>query len=99
MKVTATLKGKRETIKGKEHANFDKIDIDLEIPKAVLYFDNLFENNEELTRATNQAINDNIKEILVELKPVVSKTVGDIVLSLVGSLFRRYSVDELFPES
>lgn len=93
------MKGKRETIKGKEYVIFDKIDIELDVLNgADMYFDNLFENNAELTRATNQAIHDNIKEIINELKPVVKKTVGDIVLSLVGTLFRRYSVDELFPE-
>lgn len=100
-KATAILKGKRQTIKGKEHIVFDKIDMEIHVmdDRAQLYFDNLFENNEELTRATNKAINDNMPEILAEMRPVIRKTVGDIVLSLVGSLFRRYSVDELFPEN
>lgn len=99
-KVTATLKGKRQITKGKEYVIFDKIDIELDIlDGATLYFDNIFENNEELTRATNAAIKENIVEILAEFKPVIRKTVGDIVLSFLGSLFRRYSIDELFPES
>lgn len=99
-KVTATLKGKREAIKGKEYIIFDKIDIELDVLNgAEVYFDNLFENNVELTRATNQAINGNIRDILNELKPVVKKTVGGVVLSLVSTLFRRYSMDELFPEN
>lgn len=77
---------------------FDNVDVVLHVDDAEMYFENIFENNEELTRSTNKAINDNIREILVEMTPVIRKTVGEIVLSLVGSLFRRYSVEELFPE-
>lgn len=94
------MKGKRQIINGKEYIIFDKIDIELHILSgAEMYFDNLFESNEELTRATNKAINENMSEILAEMRPVIRKTVGEIVLQLMGSLFRRYSVSELFPEN
>lgn len=77
---------------------FDDVDVELHVEDAQMYFENLFENSDELTRTTNKAINDNIREILDEMRPVIKKTVGEIVLSLVGSVFRRYSVDELFSE-
>lgn len=99
-KATATLKGKRQNIKGKEYIIFDKIDIEVHIlGDAKMYFDNIFENSQELTVATNKAINENIKEIIAEMRPVIRKTIGEIVLSFVSSLFKRYSVDELFPEN
>lgn len=95
------MKGKRQTIKGKEYIIFDKIDIEVNLlPNgATAYFDNLFANSLELTRATNKAINDNISDILTEMRPVIRKTIGQIVLSFIGALFQRYSIEELFPEN
>lgn len=95
--ATAILKGQRRSMKGKEYIIFDKIDVDLYIADAEMYFDNIFENNAELTAATNNAINENIHDILAEMQPVIKKTLGEIVLTFIGTLFRRYSVDELFP--
>lgn len=78
---------------------FDKIDLDVDLTNGKMYFADLFKGNPELTDNTNRIVNDNIADILGDLKPVINQTIGDIILLLVKQVFERYSVDELFPNN
>lgn len=94
---TATLQGHRKNVNGKEYIVFDKINLDIKFNGGKMYFADLFRGNPELTENTNRIINDNIDDILSDLKPIINKTIGDIILHLVRQVFERFSVDELFP--
>lgn len=95
-KATAMLQGHRQKVRGKEYIVFDKIDLDVKLSNGRLYFADLFRGNPELTEHTNKIVNDNIADILLDLKPVINKTIGDIILLLIRQVFERFSVDELF---
>lgn len=86
-------------VRGKEYLVFDKIDLDLNLSNGHLYFADLFRGNPELTANTNRIINENIVDIINDLKPVINKTISDIVLLLIRQVFERFSVDELFPNN
>lgn len=87
-------------IKGKEHLIFDKVKVDVKFGGGgELYFDDLFRDNQELTEQTNKILNQNLESILIEFKPVLDDIIGDIAGQLVHGIFRRYSVDELFPKA
>lgn len=93
------LQGHRQKVNGKEYIVFDTIDLDVKLPGGRLYFADLFKGNPELTEHTNRIINDNVADILLDLKPVINKTIGDIILLLIKQVFERFSVDELFPSN
>lgn len=78
---------------------FDKVDLDVDLKNGRLYFADLFKGNPELTDNTNRIVNENIVDILSDLKPVINKTIGDIILLLIRQVFERFSVDELFPNN
>lgn len=84
-------------MKGKEYLSLDKIDVDVIVTDGKLYFAEVFKGNPELTENTNKVVNENIRDILSDLQPVINKTIGEIVLMLVRQVFDRYSIDELFP--
>lgn len=86
--------------KGKEYANFDKINLVLHFgTNNTLVFENIFGGNKELTDQTNKIISENIEEIMMEIKPVFDDTVAQITLSILRGVFDRYSLDELFPNT
>ncbi|XP_044268729.1 putative beta-carotene-binding protein [Tribolium madens] len=92
-----TVDGERYFKKGKEFIAITDKKLDLSLGKPVFYFDNFFRDNPELNEQTNKIINENIVDILDELRPVVDQTVTEFVLGIVTRLFNRYSMDELFP--
>lgn len=95
------LGAERETRKGKEYFKINtaktvkKLEIDFD--KANLEFEDIFKNNEELTKNTNRIISENIHEIFNELRPVIDETVSKFVVGTIGDLFNRYSLEDLFP--
>lgn len=95
-KATVHFKGHRENLNGKEHILFDQINVDVKLTNGKLYFADLFRENPELTEHTNRIVNENIADVLSDLKPVINQTIGDIILLLVKQVFERFSVDELF---
>lgn len=86
-------------MRGKEYLIFDTIDLDVDLKNGKMYYADLFKGNPELTENTNRIVNDNIVDILGDLKPVINKTIGDIILLLIKQVFERFSVDELFPNN
>lgn len=81
----------------KEYIDFRDNSIKIQVGKAKFYFENLINANEELSKATNQVINENIDDIILELKPIIEDTIGSIVFSVTKRVFKNFSIDELFP--
>ncbi|CAH1116025.1 unnamed protein product [Phaedon cochleariae] len=84
---------------GKTHYKIEDSKIDIDIGGAHLYFDRIFGDNEELNEQTNKVINENIKDLIGELKPVVIQVIRGFVLGICNRLFDRYTFDELFPNA
>ncbi|XP_045471922.1 uncharacterized protein LOC123678764 [Harmonia axyridis] len=65
-------------------------------PKAKL--DGLFNNNEELNKATNQVISDNIDVLFEDLKPVLEKVITDYLENiLLAALEDQVPFAKLYP--
>lgn len=61
------------------------------------YYENLFDGKEPLLgETTNIFLNENWADILNELKPVLRKTIGEIIVAVVSPLFAKYPYDSLF---
>ncbi|KAL3282198.1 hypothetical protein HHI36_005392 [Cryptolaemus montrouzieri] len=92
------MSGSKYTKGKKEYFNFNNKSLTLKFGHPVLRFDNLFQDNEELNERTNKIINENIESILEELTPVLNRVISDFVFGLIGRIFSRFSVEELFPK-
>ncbi|XP_065162848.1 uncharacterized protein [Atheta coriaria] len=94
------LHGKRQEKNGKMYLDFNdksKNSIQLNIiDTPLIHFNKLFENNEELTKTTNVIINDNVREIIKELMPIVNEILGSFVFNTVQTIFNTFTIDELF---
>lgn len=47
--------------------------------------------------ATNAALNENPKELIAYLKPVIEKTVKDIIQKIANKITQHFTVQELLP--
>ncbi|GLV39171.1 uncharacterized protein CBL_06222 [Carabus blaptoides fortunei] len=88
--------GKRYTKNEKEYIKFDNGHVDMTIKGIKFYFDNLINGNPELTKSTNNVLNENNQTLLPELNPVLAETFISIRLNVLNIMFTRYSLDELF---
>lgn len=59
-------------------------------------FDNLFNGDQRLSDSTNQFLNENWKEILGELKPVLTKAIAGIYKAIADPIFRKFPYEDLF---
>jgi hypothetical protein len=48
--------------------------------------------------ATNAALNENPKELITYLKPVVENTVKDIIQKIANKIIQHFTVQELLPD-
>lgn len=59
-------------------------------------FDHLFNGDQALSDSTNVFLNENWKDILRELKPVLTKAIGGIYKGIADPIFRKFPYEELF---
>jgi asparagine synthetase A len=48
--------------------------------------------------ATNAALNENPRELIAYLKPVVEKTVKNIIQQIANKITQHFTIQELLPE-
>jgi hypothetical protein len=84
------------TKKGKEYIDVKNAKLDLNLGKPVFKFENLFRENRELNEQTNKIVNENVVEIIDELRPIIDQTVTEIVFGVITRIFNRFSMDDLF---
>ncbi|KAJ3654883.1 hypothetical protein Zmor_014036 [Zophobas morio] len=96
--ANAAFEGELKSKKGKEYITIKSVKVDLKIGKPFFQFENIFNGNEELNVQTNKIINENVVDIIDELRPVIDKTVTDFAIGIVSRVFNRFSFDELFPK-
>lgn len=91
-----TANGKHYLKDGKDHIKLDNYNIDVDIRDGHLQFDRLFGKNEELNVQTNKIINQNMADIIKEVKPVIIDILSQFVIGIGDRIFSKYSYDELF---
>lgn len=89
------VSGDYEMRDGKRYIVINDKKVSLIIGDSKLYFANLFNGNKELSESTNQLINENSKDIVQEITPLVEETIGELVHKVVNQVFNIFPVDEL----
>ncbi|KAL5245198.1 hypothetical protein ACI65C_012608 [Semiaphis heraclei] len=96
----AKIKFDLKIVKKKNQKNFLDIQqnkINLKIGAVKLHFSNLFNGNKQLGDQTNRFINNNWKDLMVEIRPLLEDTVSSIILGFIKPVFETLSVDDVFP--
>ncbi|EFA03577.2 Circadian clock-controlled protein-like Protein [Tribolium castaneum] len=96
VQVETKLQGRRYQKGSREYIKFCKMEVKESVSKAHFRFDGLFKGNMELTRQMNQIVNENVDEFLTELQPAIHVAIEQTVLALVGRIFDKFSIQELF---
>ncbi|RZC41970.1 takeout-like [Asbolus verrucosus] len=96
--VDVELQGERYKKGGQEYIKFSSMEINEKLHQPVFRFEGLFRENPELTEQTNKVVNENIDEILDELRPAIHIAISEAVLGIIKPMFEKFSVKELFPE-
>lgn len=86
------------TKKGKEHLKIKSDSIDVAKPDVMrVNFDNLFKGNPEITKNVNNAINENIDLLYVDLKPLLETTISTVFNQYFNRFYSLYPYDVLLP--
>jgi len=96
--IKAVLTGKPETRNGKTYFGIDKFDCDLDVQKATIHMNNLFNGNKELGDAMNRFMSENWEVVYKELKPVINEAVSVLLKDVAQKVFKKFPRDELFPK-
>lgn len=81
---------------GKEFIKLNSRHAVIDVEKAHTYFHNLFGDNDDLTKRTNKLINDNMSDMMEEIKPIISETVSQVVFGVFDKLYTKYGYNDLF---
>jgi hypothetical protein len=82
--------------KNKKYINLDGYDVSFKLKSLRLHFSDLFNGNKDLTESTNAFINQNWREAMDEIRPIVNQTVGDIMSGILRGMMDQYSIEEIF---
>uniref|UniRef100_A0A1B6L2D3 Uncharacterized protein n=1 Tax=Graphocephala atropunctata TaxID=36148 RepID=A0A1B6L2D3_9HEMI len=93
----AVLKGRKIERDGDTYVDYNELKLNLDISNYNVHLDNLFNGNKELGDAVNLALNDNKREFMEALRPVVEKITSSVLLEIAKKITRNFTYDELFP--
>lgn len=74
------------------------MDMGIKIDDYSIHLDNLFGGDKILGEATNQALNQNKKEFIDALNPIVTRTTSEVILEIANKITKNHPYDNLFPK-
>lgn len=83
---------------GKEYIKIKNGYLNYTIEQATYELTNLFNGDETLGGAMNKFLNENWRDVSVELAPVIQETMKGIILDLLNRLSNQVPFNELFLE-
>lgn len=83
---------------GKDYLQIKKMVFHIKPSNLIMHFDNLFNGDKALTKTINEFLNQNWREIFDELRVVLDKSFGQVMQSIIDSVFIKIPYSELFLE-
>ncbi|CAH0553008.1 unnamed protein product [Brassicogethes aeneus] len=91
---TATYEVKEKH--GKQYGNIIDSNIVFDMDLVIFQFDNVVTGNDQLSQATNKALNADWRSVVVELAPGVGKIISSIFKLGLGNIMEYIPLDEIF---
>ncbi|XP_044726746.1 circadian clock-controlled protein daywake-like [Chrysoperla carnea] len=82
--------------KGVQYGHMDTVDVNIDIKRLYVQFDNLFNGNKELGDAANKAANNEWRVIFKELEPTIKECVKEVVLTVANGIGDRVPYGDIF---
>lgn len=82
---------------GEKYMKIYKDEGDVTVGGIFIEFDDLFKGNPEVTAATNKLINENSELLFLEIKPIITAGILNVINSVVNFVTNRYPRDVLYP--
>lgn len=67
--------------------NVNTISVDFSMKGLKLHLDNLFEGSRELGETTNRYLNENWRDVSEAFRPIIAKTIEDILIDILRKIF------------
>lgn len=98
MVADATLTGKINEKEGKKYVEVTDIAFKMDADKVEYQFDNLFNGDERLGTEMNKLLNDNWKDVFVDVKAGYEEGFAAVFKQLANIVFSKIPYDEIFPQ-
>lgn len=93
------MKGKVIKSNNENHLRFDKFIIKMYIGKTRLHLGNLFAQDPNIGKATNEVVNDNSDTFMKEIQPALESGLADTFTEVANIITSKFTYEELFPEN
>lgn len=97
MVLKTIVLGEREKKQGRNYLKIKDIKVDYDVGKVKLNLNDLFNGDHNMGERMNSFLNENWDSLAEELKPLLEKSLTEVVQSSTGNLFKTYSYDDLLP--
>lgn len=81
---------------GKSYIQTDRFQLDFDTSRLHINLENLFNGDKALGDNMNLFLNENWRDILMELKPAITFAVEEILKGLINRIFMKVPYDEIF---
>lgn len=98
VKADAHMKGKLVKRKGQEFIETKDSIVKLTVKSAKAHFGNLFNGDATLSRATNDFLNQNSKDIIDEVMPAIEQVTSTLLDDICNKAFKATPFDKLVPK-
>ncbi|XP_065203819.1 protein takeout-like [Planococcus citri] len=98
VKADAHMKGKLFKRKGLEYVEVKDTAVKLTVKGAFAHFGNLFNGDPTLSRATNEFLNQNSKDIIDEVMPAIEEVTSTLLDDICNKAFKATPWDKLTPK-
>ncbi|KAF4528888.1 hypothetical protein B566_EDAN017381 [Ephemera danica] len=85
------------TRKGLTYISLRDRKVNLNIEGATMHFENLFNGNKQLGDTTNRFFNENWRDIVNEIRPVLEETIAEVIHGIVRQVFDLFPLEQLLP--
>ncbi|XP_075236270.1 protein takeout-like [Lycorma delicatula] len=94
----AIINGHPEIKNGKKYFELDDFKFSINVKKAIIHMNNLFNGNQQLGDSMNKFMSENWELVFQELKPVVDESISVLLKDIIVKVFKKFTFDELFPK-
>ncbi|XP_034478015.1 uncharacterized protein LOC117784398 [Drosophila innubila] len=94
--INCSLKGFIEYRNNKRYLKLYEISPQIELDRWILWADNLYKENTDLTVVLNRVVNENWREMWNEIEPTILPSYSRSILKIINKLMLTVSYDDMF---
>ncbi|KAL1140558.1 hypothetical protein AAG570_000488, partial [Ranatra chinensis] len=97
IEASAVMQGERVMKDGKVYFNVVDFFVNFVVGHANVHLSELFNGDQQLGEAMNSFLNENWRNVVQDIQPVLEKTVGDLFRKFSNRIYHKFPIDFLLP--